>query len=188
MSNRYNVYLRNTTTGKEYYHQLFGNNEWYETFTNYLQSIGANTDDEWIEEIKVPDLMELVKAIDETVWFNILSKEPMKKNTMAHSFMGVDMYSPYFDFTANFVSYEEETDSTFVYSPIYQIANQIANNSYVFTSYGLVNWLERNNAIENTKIKFTKHAYMTENALLEKGEPIIIGDLKKEFELYISYN
>ncbi len=177
MSNRYNVYLRNTKTGEEYYHQLFGNNEWYETFTNYLQSIGANTDDEWIEEIKVPDLLELVKAIDETVWFDIISKEPFQKNTMIHSFMGIDMYSPYFDFTANFVSYDEETDSPFGYSPIYQIARQLANTGYIFTSYNLVNWLEQKG-----------HSYMVENAMHSQGEPIVIGDLKKEFELYISYN
>ena len=67
MSNRYNLYLRNTETGEEHYHQLFGNNEWYNTFAKYLKSIGANTEDEWIDEIKVPDLLELVKAIDETV-------------------------------------------------------------------------------------------------------------------------
>ena len=188
MSNIYNIYLRNTKTGDEYYHQLFGNNEWYETFTNYLQSIGANTDDEWIDEIKVPDLLELVKAIDETVWFDIIAKEPIRKNTMAHSFRSIDMYSPHFDFTPSFVSYNKETDSPVVYSPIYQIARQLANTGYIFTSYSLVNWLEEKGAIKKTKIKFTKHSYMVENAMHSQGEPIVIGDLKKEFELYISYN
>ena len=188
MSNRYNVYLRNTKTGDEYYHQLFGNNEWYETFTNYLQSIGANTDDEWIDEVKVPDLIELVKAIDETVWFDIIAKEPIKKNTMTHSFRSIDMYSPYFDFTPSFISYNKETDSPVVYSPIYQIARQLANTGYIFTSYSLINWLEEKGAIKKTKIKFTKHSYMVENAMHSQGEPIVIGDLKKEFELYISYN
>lgn len=187
MSNRYNIYLRNTKTGEEYYHQLFGNNEWYETFANYLQSIGANTNDEWIEEVKIPDLMELVKAIDETVWFDIITKEPFQKNKMRNLFRRIDLYSPYFDFTPSFISRDIDTDKSIVHSPIYQVTNQLANEGYIFTSYSLVNWLEHNNAIENTKLKFTKHSYMAENTFHEQGGPIIIGDLKKEFELYISY-
>ena len=188
MANRYNIYLKNKETGEEHYHQLFGNNEWYETFAQYLKSIGANTDDEWIERTKVPDLLELVKAIDETVWNHIVSKDPITKNKSSRWFGETDMYSPYLDFTPSFVSYEKETDGPIVYSPIYQIANQLANNGYIFTSYSLVNWLEKNNSIEDTKIRFTKHSYMIENTFHEKGEPIIIGDLKPEFELYISYN
>lgn len=188
MSTRYNIYLKNTETGEEHYHQIFGNNEYYDTFTEYLKSIGANTNDEWIDRIKVPDLLELVKAIDETVWNDIVSKEPIIKNKNLSWFDETNMYSPYLDFTSSFISYNKETGDPIVYSPIYQIANQIANNGYIFASYSLVNWLEKNNAIEDTKIRFTKHSYMVENTFNEQGEPIIIGDLKPEFELYISYN
>jgi hypothetical protein len=188
MSNRYNIYLKNTTTGEEHYHQLFGNNEWYNTFTDYLNSIGANTGDEWIERTKVPDLLELVKAIDETVWNDIVSKEPIIKNKNLNWFDETDMYSFYFDFTTSFIYYKKETDSPVVHSPIYQVAQQITNNGYIFASYSLVNWLEKNNAIKDTKIRFTKHSYMVENTFNEQGEPIIIGDLKPEFELYISYS
>ena len=188
MSNRYNFYLKNTETGEEHYHQLFGNNEWYETFAQYLNSIGANTDNEWIERTKVPDLLELVKAIDETVWTDIINEGPITKQKSLRWFDEIDMYSPYLDFTPSFISYNKETGDPIVYSPIYQVANQIANNGYIFASYSLVNWLEKNNAIEDTKIRFTKHSYMIENSFHEEGEPIIIGNLKPEFELYISYS
>lgn len=188
MSNRYNIYLKNNKTGEEHYHQLFGNNEWYETFAQYLKSIGANTDDEWIKRTKVPDLLELVKAIDETVWNDIVSKEPITKNKISSWFGETNMYSPYFDLTPSFIYYNKETDSLVVHSPIYQVANQLANNGYIFASYSLVNWLEKHNAIEDTKIRFTKHSYMVKNTFHEQGEPIIIGNLKPEFELYISYN
>ena len=188
MSNRYNFYLKNTETSEEHYHQLFGNNEWYETFAQYLNSIGANTDDEWIERTKVPDLLELVKAIDETVWNDIINEGPITKQKSLRWFDEIDMYSPYLDFTPSFISYNKETGDPIIYSPIYQIANQIANNGYIFASYSLVNWLEKNNAIEDTKIRFTKHSYMVEKSFHEEGEPIIISDLKPEFELYISYS
>lgn len=188
MSNRYNIYLKNTTTGEEHYHQLFGNNEWYDTFADYLKSIGANTDDEWIERTKVPDLLELIKAIDETVWNDIVSKEPITKNKSSNWFGETNMYSPYFDFTPSFILHNKETGDPIVYSPIYQVANTLANQAYIFASYSLVNWLEKHDAIEDTKIRFTKHSYMVENTFHEQGEPIIIGDLKPEFELYISYN
>ena len=187
MSNRYNIYLKNKTTGEEHYHQLFGNNEWYDTFAQYLKSIGANTDDEWIDEIKVPDLLELVKAIDETVWVDIIYNGPITKNKSSRWFGEIDMYSPYCDFTPSFILYNKETDEPIVHSPIYQVANQLANNAYIFASYSIVNWLEKNQAIENTRIQFTKHSYMAESKFLKDGEPIIIGDLKPEFELYISY-
>ena len=188
MSTRYNIYLKNTETGEEHYHQLFGNNELYKTFAQYLNSIGANADDEWIERTKVPDLLELVKAIDETVWNDIVSKEPITKNKNSNWFDETCMYSTYLDFTPNFIFYDKETDGPVVPFPIYQVAQQIANNGYIFASYSLVNWLEKKNAIKDTKIRFTKHSYMVEKSFHEGGEPIIIGDLKPEFELYISYN
>jgi hypothetical protein len=55
MSNRYNINLINTKTGESRYHQLFGNNDWFDTFKKYLNSIGANTDGEWVKETKIPD-------------------------------------------------------------------------------------------------------------------------------------
>ena len=188
MSNRYNIYLKNTKTGEEYYHQLFGNNEWLDHFTHYLKSIGANTDDEWINRIKIPNLLELVKAIDETVWTDCVSKVSITKNKTSSWFGETNMYSPYLDLTPNFVLYDQKTDSPVVPFPIYQVTNTLANQAYIFASYSLVNWLEKNNAIEDTKIRFTKHSYMVENSFHENGEPIIIGDLKPEFELYISYS
>lgn len=188
MSNRYNIYLKNKETGEEHYHQLFGNNEWYNHFTHYLKSIGANTDDEWIERTKVPDLLKLVKAIDETVWTDIIYEGPITKQKSLRWFDEIEMYSPYLDFTPNFILHNKETGDPIVCSPIYQVANTLANQAYIFASYSLVNWLEKHDAIEDTKIRFTKHSYMVENTFHEEGEPIIIGDLKPEFELYISYN
>lgn len=187
MSNRYNIYLRNKTTGKEHYHQLFGNNEWYDTFAKYFQSIGANTEDEWIDKIKVPDLLELVKAIDETVWTDIIFNGPIPKNETYNPYEETKMYSPYLDFTPNLIMYDNDTEDLVVPFPMYQIASELARESYFFTSYNFINWLEKNDAIENTRIQFTKHSYMPEKSFREEGEPIIIGDLKPEFELYISW-
>ena len=187
MSNRYNLYLRNTATGEEHYHQLFGNNEWYDTFTKYLKSIGANTEDEWIDKIKVPDLMELVKAIDETVWTDIIFNGPIPKNKTYNPYKEDKMYSPYLDFSPNLIMYDNDTENLVVPFPIYQVASTLAQESYFFTSYSFVNWLEKNQAIENTGIRFTKHSYMPEKSFHKEGELIIIGDLAPEFELYISY-
>lgn len=187
MSNRYNLYLKNTETGEEYYHQLFGNNEWYDTFAKYFQSIGANTEDEWIDKIKVPDLLELVKAIDETVWTDIIFNGPIPKNETYNPYKENKMYSPYLDFSPNLIHYDEDTSCLAIHSPIYQVASTLAREAYFFTSYSFINWLEKNQAIENTRIQFTKHSYMTESKYLKDGEPIIIGNLKPEFELYISY-
>lgn len=188
MSNRYNIYLKNTETGEEHYHQLFGNNEWYDTFSKYLQSIGANTDKEWIDRTKVPDLLELVKAIDETVWFDIIFNGPITKQKNSNWFDEIDMHSPYLDFSSNLIKCDKEIGEPVVISPIYQVAKTLASNAYFFASYDLVNWLETKQAIEDQKIKFTKHSYMRENTFHEEGDAIIIGDLKSEFELYISYS
>lgn len=188
MSNRYNIYLKNTETGEEHYHQLFGNNEWYDTFSKYLQSIGANTDEEWIDRTKVPNLLELVKAIDETVWFDIIFNGPITKQKSSDWFGEFDMYSPYLDFSSNLIKYDNDTEDVVVLSPIYQVAKTLASNAYFFASYDLVNWLETKQAIEDQKIKFTKHSYMRENTFHEEGYAVIIGDLKPEFEMYISYS
>lgn len=188
MSTRYNIYLKNTETGEEHYHQLFGNNEYYDTFTEYLKSIGANTDDEWIEKTKVPDLLGLVKAIDETVWFDIIFNGPITKQKNSNWYDEIDMHSPYLDFSSNLIKCDKEIGEPVVISPIYQVTKTLASNAYFFTSYDLVNWLEQKQAIEDQKIKFTKHSYMRENTFHEEGDAIIIGDLKPEFELYISYS
>ena len=188
MSNRYNIYLKNKTTGEEYYHQLFGNNEWYDTFAKYLQSIGANTDEEWIERTKIPDLLELIKAIDETVWNDIIQEGPITKQKSLRWFDEIDMYSPYLDFSSNLIKCDKELGEPVVISPIYHVAKTLASNAYFFASYDLVNWLETKQAIEDTKIRFTKHSYMRENTFHKEGDAIIIGDLKPEFELYISYS
>ena len=98
------------------------------------------------------------------------------------------MYSPYLDFSPNLIKYDDDISDLIIPSPIYQVASTLAREAYFFTSYSFINWLEKNNAIENTRIQFTKHSYMTEKSFREEGEPIIIGDLAPEFELYISYD
>lgn len=189
MSNRYNINLINTKTGESRYHQLFGNNDWFDTFKNYLNSIGANTDSEWVEETKIPDLLQLVKAIDETVWSDIIINGPITKSVDQFGFP--KMYSPSMDFTSNLIKYNPDTDDIIINTPIYQFATSIADQSYLFSSYSLVNWLEKCNAIENNNIKLTDHSYLAKRLtsinLDYKGEPIIIGNLKPEFELTISW-
>ena len=190
MSNRYNINLINTKTGESHYHQLFGNNDWFDTFKKYLNSIGANTDGEWVKETKIPDLLQLIKAIDETVWSDIITNGPITKSVGQFGFP--KMHSPSMDFTPNLIRHNPDTNDIIVDSPIYQITTSIANQSYLFSSYSLVNWLEKCNAIEDINIRFTNHSYLANHlepiSLDYKGEPIIIGNLKPEFELTISWD
>lgn len=59
------------------------------------------------------------------------------------------------------------------------------NNSYVFQSYKLVQWLLENNAIENEQATWTKHKYN-----LEAGQDeniTILGQLDPDYKLTLAY-
>lgn len=72
MSKRYNLTLRNKKTGRNISSlQLFGNNDWFQSFVPFLEQYGANIDpnEPYIPEenaIIITDLLAFVKAIDET--------------------------------------------------------------------------------------------------------------------------
>lgn len=191
MSNRYNLDLINTKTGQKFYHQLFGNNEWFTYFEKYLTSIGADVGDEWMNETKIPNIEELIKAIDETVWYDIILLHPIRKSETPYDYK-TRLHSDVLDFTPNLIQHYHESNTIercSAIAPIYTIAHSIATDAYFFSSYSLVNWLEKCgaiNAIEESKIKFTKHTYV--EPLSDKGELIILGNWNPDFELYISYN
>lgn len=45
MSNRHYLNLKNKITGEESSIQLFGNNEWYDTFFKYLKTLNSDIED-----------------------------------------------------------------------------------------------------------------------------------------------
>ena len=98
------------------------------------------------------------------------------------------MHSPYLDFTSQLITYNQ---GPVVVAPIYQIASIVASQAYFFSSYNFVNWLKQHKALKTDKIQFVKHNYVGETSSSENpndmGQPIIIGELKPQFELTISW-
>lgn len=81
MSDRYSITLTSTKSGEEERYQLFGNGDYFQTFHSYLRSVGAEfeDDDPFFEDFEIPsDLSELIKAIDEAVWNDVVAKNEMK--------------------------------------------------------------------------------------------------------------
>jgi hypothetical protein len=191
MSNRYNITLKNTKTRAAHYHQLFGNNDYFPTFEKYLVSIGAVVGQDFITDVTIPDLTAFIQAIDETVWHDIISKEPITESQIAHSFPHKKMHSPYLDFTSQLIMYNPIIKTPIVVAPIYQIASIVASQAYFFSSYNFINWLKQHKALKTDKIQFVKHNYVDKKSQSENpndiGEPIIIGELKPQFELTISW-
>ena len=87
------------------------------------------------EAIVVTDLLALVKAIDETVW-SIIEENPIYNHV--DQFGQTEMTSPITDFTRNFFL-QDPNGSKFTPNTIYMQALQIAQNSYIFSSYNVVN-------------------------------------------------
>ena len=78
MSTRFMLSLTDNRTNEEYWFQLFGNYDYFETFAKYIRSLGANIYDEeefLFNDTIIPDLDGLIKAIDETVWNDIIKKQ-----------------------------------------------------------------------------------------------------------------
>ena len=191
MSNRYNIILKNKKTHAAHYCQLFGNNDYFPTFEQYLVSIGAVVGQDFITDVTIPDLTAFIQAIDETVWHDIISKEPITENQMTDPFPYKKMHSPYLDFTSQLIMHNPTTKAPVVVAPIYKIASIVASQTYFFSSYNFVNWLKQHNALKTDKIQFVKHNYVGEMSSSENpndmGQPIIIGELKPQFELTISW-
>ena len=63
-------------------------------------------------------------------------------------------------------------------------ALQIAQNSYVFSSYNVVNWLSDHNTLTNRKDHWTSHSYTSRS---DNDDLIIMGELLPDFEIRLSY-
>lgn len=187
MSRRYNMTLFNRVTGEEDYFQLFGNSEWFPTFEKYLDSKGIDYREDYPyisdeNSLEITDLAEFVQAIDETVFYDIIHKKDKKSTDPLSSF---ENYSQYFDFTDNFVCLDNDGFTVIPHTSIYNAALTIFNNSYVFQSYKLVQWLLENNAIVNEQATWTKHKYN-----LEAGQDeniTILEQLDPDYKLTLAY-
>ena len=186
MSKRYNLTLRNKQIGRDVSClQLFGNNDWFQSFVPFLEQHGAKIDpnepyipDE--EAVVVNDLLEFVKAIDETVW-SIIEENPIYNHV--DQFGQTEMTSPITDFTRNFFL-QDPNGSKFTPNTIYMQTLQIAQNSYIFSSYNVVNWLSSHNALTDPKVRWTTHVYTSRP---NDDDLIFIGELGTDFELKLSY-
>ena len=98
MSNRHYLNLKNKITGEESSIQLFGNNEWYDTFFKYLKTLNSDIEDfeDSFEDVAVLNIKELIKAIDESIWNEVIVSE-VHKNKNSETFS--EYYSTVLDFS-----------------------------------------------------------------------------------------
>lgn len=189
MSTRYNLTLVNKETKQEIaYHQLFGNNDWFPHFKNYLNTLSKKpiSDCDHFDELVIPNITDFIRAIDETIVHDIIEKEPIKKirkETSDKSFSYEYYHSPITDFSTNVMSIVEKTDTNITLEKsLFQSCHHIMNLSYLFSSYSIYLWLRNNNALlDNNKIGYVMHDYVSHERLTLSPE------LKPEFELQIGY-
>lgn len=168
MSFRYKLNLTNKKTKESSYLQIFGNNDSFNYFTDYLKKFNPNIDydDEVIEPIKITNIVELVRAIDETVYYTFIEGKENECNI--------------FNFTKSF--FTQYTNEPMPYISLYGLSSLIFNNSYLTTSYNVIEWLKANNALVDIHIRPVEHSYLKNN------DYVLIGDLNPNFELTISYS
>lgn len=172
MSNRYMLHLYKNDEELEQY-QLFGNNDYFDYFNDYLESIGVDTtESDSFPETKIPNLIDLIGAIDETVFHDIIEPTVQK-----HPFEKFEQYSKFFDFSSAFYNRRKKP-----FISLYGLAEHINHRSYITESYSMVAWLESYNALINRNIDKIKHNYLLDN------DYVIIGELKPEYKLTITYS
>lgn len=132
------------------------------------------------EAIVITNLLDFVKAIDETVW-SMIQENPVYN--YKDKFGQTENTSPVTDFTRNFFL-QDDNGITFVPNTIYMQAQSLAQSAYIFSSYNVVNWLKKHNAIINEKVHWTKHNYTSRP---DNDDLILIGELHPDFEIRLSY-
>lgn len=172
MSNRYMLHLYKNNEELEQY-QLFGNNDYFNYFNDYLESIGVDTtESDSFPETEIPNLIDLVRFIDETIFYDII-----KPTVRQHPIDAFEQYSKFFDFSRAFYNGRKKP-----FTSLYGLAEHINHRSYITESYSIVAWLESYNALINRNIDKIKHNYLLDN------DYVIIGELKPEYKLTISYS
>lgn len=127
-------------------------------------------------------MIELVKAIDEAVWSDIVQANPTYSYT--DKFNQQELTSPITDLTRNFMLLDPKQDDPIVLNTIYQQAQMVIENSYIFSSYNIVKWLKQQNVVVDEKVRWTSHDYTSRE---KDDDLIIIGELHKDFELKLTY-
>lgn len=181
MSNRFYVNLVHEKLGKVSSFQLFGNNDWFEVFEGYLKNLGVEgteDDDFTMDGIEVPSLKDLITAIDETVWYEIIEPSGFKKRVSEY---GVKSYeSGVLDVSSYLLSSDKE-EKLYVKTSLYGFARELLFSNYLFVSYSMVEWLKSLGALENFKLTELKGSYLKDDDL------VALGDLKPDYSLTLSY-
>lgn len=181
MSNRFYVNLVHEKLGKVSSFQLFGNNDWFEVFEGYLKNLGVEgteDDDFTMDGIEVPSLKDLVTAIDETVWYEIIEPSGFKERVSEY---GVKSYeSDVLDVSSYLLSSDKE-EKLYVKTSLYGFARELLFSNYLFVSYSMVEWLKLLGALENFKLTELKGSYLKDDDL------VALGDLKPDYSLTLSY-
>lgn len=181
MSNRFYVDLVHEKLGKVSSFQLFGNNDWFEVFEGYLKNLGVEgteDDDFTMDGIEVPSLKDLITAIDETVWYEIIEPSGFKERVSEY---GVKSYeSDVLDVSSYLLSSDKE-EKLYVKTSLYGFARELLFSNYLFVSYSMVEWLKSLGALENFKLTELKGAY------LKDDDWVALGDLKPDYSLTLSY-
>ena len=175
MSNRYMLHLYKNDEELEQY-QLFGNNDYFNYFNDYLESIGVDTTEleeyDSFSEVEIPEIVDLVRFIDETIFHDII-----KPTVRQHPIDAFEQYSKFFDFSHAFYYGRKKA-----FVSLYGLMEHINHRSYISESYSMVEWLNSHNALINRNIDRIKHNY------LQNYDYVIIGELKPEYKLTISYS
>lgn len=167
--------------GKVSSFQLFGNNDWFEVFEGYLKNLGVEgteDDDFTMDGIEVPSLKDLITAIDETVWYEIIEPSGFKERVSEY---GVKSYeSDVLDVSSYLLSSDKE-EKLYVKTSLYGFARELLFSNYLFVSYSMVEWLKLLGASENFKLTELKGSYLKDDDL------VALGDLKPDYSLTLSY-
>lgn len=181
MSNRFYVNLVHEKLGKVSSFQLFGNNDWFEVFEGYLKNLGVEgteDDDFTMDGIEVPSLKDLITAIGETVWYEIIEPSGFKERVSEY---GVKSYeSDVLDVSSYLLSSDKE-EKLYVKTSLYGFARELLFSNYLFVSYSMVEWLKLLGALENFKLTELKGSYLKDDDL------VALGDLKPDYSLTLSY-
>lgn len=175
MSNRHYLNLKNKITGEESSVQLFGNNEWYDTFFTYLKTLNPEIADfeDSFEDVVVFNIKDLIKAIDESIWNEVIVSEIHKnKNSEAFS----EYYTPVLDFSNSLLNDEGRAKSS-----LFGVVSYIVKYGYIAISYNVYNWLKNQGAIVNEGFVKFEHNYC------DRRNYEYLGELSDKFILTISY-
>lgn len=175
MANRHYLNLKNKITGEESSIQLFGNNEWYDIFFKYLKTLNPDIEDfeDSFEGVTVLNIKELIKAIDESIWNEVIVSK-IRKNTIPGTFS--EYYSTVLDFSNKLLDEEGKA-----YDSLFGVAKMIINYGYIMMSYNVYNWLKNQGAIVNEDFVRLEHNYYNGRSYE------YIGELSDKFTLTISY-